>query len=68
MATVKVRKNEDINKAMRRFKRKIEAEGIMRELKRRRFFVKPSAAKKIKRKNAEKRRRKAEKRKIVRRQ
>ena len=57
---VKVRKGEDINKAIKRFKRKVEAEGIMRELKRRRYYLKPSVKKREKRKLAEKRRRKME--------
>lgn len=58
MPYVRVRKGEDINKAIRRFKRKVESEGIMRELKRRRTYLKPSEAKKEKRKAAAKRRRK----------
>ena len=58
MSYVKVRKGEDINRAIRRFKRKVENEGIMRELKRRRYYLKPSEAKKEKQKAAAKRRRK----------
>ena len=50
MSYVKVRKGEDINRAIRRFKRKVENEGIMRELKRRRYYLKPSEAKKEKQK------------------
>ena len=42
MPKVIVRKNEDINRAIRRFKRKVEAEGILRELKKRRHYEKPS--------------------------
>tara|TARA_R100000008_G_scaffold83632_1_gene69334 strand:- start:215 stop:433 length:219 start_codon:yes stop_codon:yes gene_type:complete len=62
MAYVKVRSNEDVNRAIKRFKRKVESEGIMRELKRRRYYSKPSEAKRDKRKAAQKRRRKAESR------
>ena len=58
MAHVRVRKNEDIMKAVRRFKRKVENEGIMREVKKRRYYLKPSDAKKMKRAAAAKRRRK----------
>tara|TARA_A100001515_G_scaffold54693_3_gene43272 strand:- start:127 stop:327 length:201 start_codon:yes stop_codon:yes gene_type:complete len=58
MSYVRVRKGEDINKAIRRFKRKVENEGIMRELKRRRYYMKPSEAKKEKWKAAAKKRRK----------
>ena len=58
MASVRVRDNEHIEKAMRRFKRKVEKEGIMRDLKKNRYYSKPSVAKKEKRKLAAKRRRK----------
>jgi len=57
-----VRKNEPIEKAMRRFKRKIESEGIMRDMKKKRYYKKPSVEKKEKTKAAEKRRRKLAKR------
>ena len=57
-----VRKNEPIEKAMRRFKRKVESEGIMRDMKKKRYYKKPSVEKKEKTKAAEKRRRKLAKR------
>ena len=59
MIKIKVKPGEPFEKAMRRFKRKVETEGIMKTLKRKRFFMKPSERKKEKRKLAEKRRRKA---------
>ena len=59
MIKIKVKPGESFEKAMRRFKRKVETEGIMKTLKRKRFFMKPSERKKEKRKLAEKRRRKA---------
>ena len=62
MAQVTVRKGEDINKAIRRFKRKVENEGIMKEVKKRRYYLKPSVKKKEKREAAEKRRRKMNRR------
>ena len=62
-AQVKVRKNEDANRAIKRFKRKVEASGIMRDIKRKRYYLKPSEAKKLKRKMAAKRRRKQDRRK-----
>ena len=62
-AQVKVRKNEDPSRAIKRFKRKVEAEGVMKDIKRKRYYMKPSEAKKLKRKLAAKRRRKLEKRK-----
>ncbi len=62
MARVIVRKNENPEKAMKRFKRKVEREGIMRDIKKNRYYRKPSVKKKEKKKAAEKRRRKAQKR------
>ena len=62
MASVRVKKDEDINRAIKRFKRKVEKEGIMKELKRRRYYLNPSERKKEKRIAAAKRRRKVENR------
>jgi small subunit ribosomal protein S21 len=58
MIIVKVKRNEPIEKAMRRFKRKVETEGVMRELKKRKFHMTRSQKKREKRKLAAKRRRK----------
>lgn len=62
MIIVKVKNSGDpkieFEKALRRFKRKVESEGIMRELKKRKFFMTKSEKRKAKRKLAEKRRRK----------
>ena len=66
MANVTLRKGEDINRALRRLKRKIEREGIMQEIKKRRYHSKPSVAKKEKRARAAKRRRKAKSRALKR--
>jgi len=60
---VKVRKGEDPSKAIRRFKKKYEAEGVLRDVKRKRYYMKPSEAKKHKRVMAEKRRKKMARRK-----
>ena len=43
MATVIVDDSENLEKAIKRFKRMVEKEGIIREYKKREFFVKPSA-------------------------
>ena len=66
MANVTLRKGEDINRALRRLKRKIEREGIMQEIKKRRYYSKPSVAKKEKRARAAKRRRKVKSRALKR--
>ena len=55
---VKVRKDEDINKAIRRFKKKYESEGVLKDIKQKRYYMKPSEAKKYKRVMAAKKRRK----------
>ena len=62
MAKVTVRKDENVEKAIRRFKRKVEKEGIMKDLRNKRCYKKPSVRKKEKKKLAEKRRRKLAKR------
>lgn len=49
----------DLNKALRHFKKRMNREGVMKEVKVRRFYEKPSVKKKRKTKEAEKRRRKA---------
>lgn len=58
MIIVKVKNGEPFEKAMRRFKRKVETEGVMKELKKRKFYMTKSEKRKDKRKKAEKRRRK----------
>ena len=43
MATIMVDDSENLEKAIKRFKRMVEKEGIVRECKRREYYVKPSA-------------------------
>ena len=43
MATIKVDDSENLEKAIKRFKLKVEKEGIIREFKKREYFVKPTA-------------------------
>lgn len=64
MLVVKIKSGEPFDKAFRRFKRKVETEGIMRELKKRQFFLTKSQKRKEKRKLAEKRRRKQAQREL----
>ena len=42
MAYVRVDENEPLEKSIKRFKRMVEKEGIIREYKRREYFEKPS--------------------------
>jgi small subunit ribosomal protein S21 len=60
MALVVARKGEHPESLIRRFQKEVEQAGIMRELKKRRYFMTPSQKRKEKRKAAEKRRRKEE--------
>jgi small subunit ribosomal protein S21 len=43
---VTVRDNENINQALRRFKRKIEDAGILDDLRKKEFYEKPTTARK----------------------
>ena len=43
MATIMVDDSENLEKAIKRFKRMVEKEGIVREYKKREYYVKPSA-------------------------
>ena len=45
MAEVKVRRGESVDKALRRLKKKLDKEGIMREIRAHRHFEKPSEKK-----------------------
>ena len=58
MAKVVVRNNEHPEKVLKRFKRKVEREGIMKAIRNKRYYKKPSVKKKEKSKAAAKRRRK----------
>ncbi len=48
MPVVKVREDESLESALRRFKRKCEKSGILSELKKRQHYEKPSAKRKRK--------------------
>ena len=45
MITVNVKENESIDKALKRFKKKFEKAGVLKELRGRTFYVKPSVKK-----------------------
>jgi len=59
MASIKVRDREPIERAISRFKRKVEKEGIKKDAKKHTFYLKPGDKKRLKRRMAEKKRRKA---------
>ncbi|TFG64988.1 MAG: 30S ribosomal protein S21 [Spirochaetales bacterium] len=53
MAHIVIDDNEPLEKALKRFKRMVEKEGIIREWKKREYFEKPSTVKNKKRKAME---------------
>jgi len=48
VAEVKVKKGESVDKALRRLKKKLDKEGIMREIRSHRYYEKPSERKRRK--------------------
>ena len=56
---VTVRENEPFEKALRRFRRKVEREGIRKDIKKNSFYLKPGEKRRLKQRLAEKRRRKS---------
>ena len=58
MPLIKVREDESLENAMKRFKRKCEKSGILTEIKKRQHYEKPSVKRKRKEKEAQRRLRK----------
>ena len=58
MAEVRVQEGESIDSALRRFKRKVQTEDIIKEIKRHSFYLKPGAKRRVKQALARKRARK----------
>ncbi|MFW6139492.1 MAG: 30S ribosomal protein S21 [Spirochaetota bacterium] len=56
MAKVKLEEGESIDRALKRFKRECERDGIMREWKKRAYYEKPAEQRKNKKKAAERKR------------
>ena len=48
-------RNNDVNKAMRKLKKKVQAEGILQEFKDRQYYIKPSEIKRRSKKAGKKR-------------
>ena len=57
MARVVVRENEQLDDALRRFKRQVSRNGTLLEARKREYYVKPCVAKRLKREAARKARR-----------
>ena len=62
MAEIRVYEGESIESAMRRFKRQVQQEGIIKEVKKHSFFLKPGERKRLKSKLAQKAKRKKQRR------
>lgn len=58
MAEVRIQDGESIENALRRFKRKVQQEDIIKEVKKHSFYLKPGERKRIKQVMARKRSRK----------
>ena len=56
MVEVTVKKGEQLERALRRFKKKWERAGVLREVKRKSFYIKPSDELRAARKKAARRR------------
>ena len=52
MITIKIGHNQDPVRAIQKLKNKLIAEGLFQELKRRRYYAKPSLKKRLKREEA----------------
>ena len=58
MAEVRIHHGESIESALRRFKRQVQQEGIIKDVKKHSFFLKPGEKKRLKSKLAQKLKRK----------
>ena len=58
MAEVKIQEGESIESALRRFKRKVQQEDIIKEVRKHAFYMKPGEKKRVKQALARKRSRK----------
>ena len=58
MAEVRLQEGESLENALRRFKRKVQAEDIIKDVKRHSFYLKPGEKKRVKQALARKRARK----------
>ena len=62
MAEVRLQDGESLENALRRFKRKVQAEDIIKEVRRHSYYLKPGAKKRVKLALARKRARKKNRR------
>ena len=55
MIIIKVKEGESVDKALRRYKKKFERTGVLKEVRERMFYKKPSEVKRVKFKKARRR-------------
>ena len=60
MITIKVKRNENINRVLSKFKAAVMGEGIMKTVKEKSHFVKPCLKKRLKREEAQRQRKKSQ--------
>ena len=58
LAEIRLHEGESLENALRRFKRKVQAEDIIKEVKRHSYYLKPGAKRRLKQALAQKRARK----------
>ena len=58
MAEIELKEGESLERALKQFRRKLQKEGLFKELRRRRHYLKPSAARTLKDAVARRRKRK----------
>jgi small subunit ribosomal protein S21 len=58
LAEIQLGEGDSVERALKQFRRKLQKEGLFRELRRRRHYLKPSAARVIKEAAARRRKRK----------
>jgi small subunit ribosomal protein S21 len=64
LAEIRLQEGETLESALRRFKRKVQQEDIIKEVKRHSFYLKPGEKKRVKQALARKRNRKKSRREI----
>ena len=65
MTKISIRDGESFERALKRFKKRVEQAGVLKEVRKREFYVKKSVEEKLKKRAAEARSRKKQKRLAV---
>lgn len=65
MIKVAIKEGESVDRALKRFKRKVEQSGILKEVRKRQYFQKPSIKRKVKARSADARAKKRDKKVFI---